>query len=295
MPQDVMNCPLCDEQQNTLFDQRIFRGYQVSNRLCSNCGFVYQSPRMDKQELDSFYKEEYRRIYQGSQDPVQRDLNVQTKRANFLLDILEESGIEKVGRHLDIGCSSGILLEQIADHYQCQSVGVEPGDAYRTYAENRGIEVYASLEDIHKAGEKKFDLITIIHVLEHLPDPVEYLIKLKDRWLKSSGILLIEVPNLYAHNSFEVAHLSSFSQFTLEQTLGKAGFNIKTLLKHGRPRSLLIPLYITLLATPLEDSPGIYENRREQGTGFKRRAGMTHRRIIERLFPKQAWLPEFHN
>jgi hypothetical protein len=228
---------------------------------------------MDKQELDSFYKEEYRRIYQGSQDPVQRDLNVQTKRANFLLDILEESGIEKVDRHLDIGCSSGILLEQIVTHYQCQSVGVEPGDAYRTYAENRGIEVYASLEEIHKAGEKKFDLITIIHV----------------------GILLIEVPNLYAHNSFEVAHLSSFSQFTLEQTLGKAGFNIKTLLKHGRPRSLLIPLYITLLATPLEDSPGIYENRREQGTGFKRRAGMTHRRIIERLFPKQAWLPEFHN
>ena len=290
-----MNCPLCDAKQSTLFDRRIFRGYQVCNRLCLNCGFVFQSPRMDKQELDIFYQEEYRSIYQGSKDPVQKDLNVQTNRANTLLDILEESEIEKVERHLDIGCSSGILIERVAGHYQCQSIGVEPGDAYRTYAENRGIKVYASLEDVHKAGEKKFDLITMIHVLEHLPDPVEYLIQLKDRWLKSSGVLLLEVPNLYAHSSFEVAHLSSFSQFTLEETLRKAGFNLKTLLKHGKPRSLLIPLYITLLATPFEGVPGFHKVRKELGIGIKRRAGMAHRRIIERLFPKQAWLPDFNS
>ncbi len=58
---------------------------------------------------------------------------------------------------------------------------------------------------------------------------------------------------------------------------------------------MLIPLYITLLATPVEISPGENEVRREGGIRLKRRAGMAHRRIIERLFPKQAWLPEFHS
>jgi 2-polyprenyl-3-methyl-5-hydroxy-6-metoxy-1,4-benzoquinol methylase len=295
MPLNVDNCPLCDEKQSTLFDRRNFRGYQVSNRLCLNCGFIYQSPRMNEPELDSFYEHEYRKVYQGSQEPIQKDLLVQSKRAESLIKVLEDSGIENVDRHLDIGCSSGILLERVAKQYHCQGVGVEPGEAYRTYAEDQGLKVYATLQDVKNAGEQKFDLITIIHVLEHLPNPVDYLNQLKGTWLKSDGILLIEVPNLYAHNSFEVAHLASFSQFTLEETLRKAGYSKQFLSKHGRPRSMLIPLYITLLATPVEISPGENEVRREGGIRLKRRAGMAHRRIIERLFPKQAWLPEFHS
>lgn len=293
MPQNVKNCPLCDRKQNTLFDQRNFRGYQVSNRLCSNCGLVYQSPRLSDDELVSFYQNEYRQVYQGSEQPVQKDLSVQKKRSGFLIKALRENGVENIDRHLDIGCSSGILLERVVEEFQCQVVGIEPGEAYRSYAENRGLRVYASMEDLKNAGELPFDLITMVHVLEHLPNPVDYLKVLKGLWLMPDGVLLIEVPNLYAHNCFEIAHLTSFSQFTLEETLKKAGYSIIVLFKHGRPRSKLIPLYITLLATPSKNSQEQNKALRERGIRMKRRAGMAHRRIIERLFPKQAWLSEF--
>jgi 2-polyprenyl-3-methyl-5-hydroxy-6-metoxy-1,4-benzoquinol methylase len=243
---------------------------------------------MSEDELNSFYQKEYRQVYQGSEHPIQKDLSVQKKRSGFLIKVLQESGIENIDRHLDIGCSSGILLERVGEEFQCQVVGIEPGDAYRSYAESRGLKVYATLEDAGHGNEIPFDLITMIHVLEHLPDPVDYLNQLKTMWLTSTGLLLIEVPNLYAHDSFEVAHLTSFSQFTLIETLKKAGYTIKGLLKHGLPRSNLIPLYITLLAIP---SKNLHERiNRERGIRMKRRAGIAQRRILERLLPKQAWL-----
>ncbi len=51
-------------------------------------------------------------------------------------------------------------------------------------------------------------LISMFHVLEHLPDPVGYLSALRQKFLEPDGWLLIEVPNLYAHDCFEVAHLN---------------------------------------------------------------------------------------
>jgi 2-polyprenyl-3-methyl-5-hydroxy-6-metoxy-1,4-benzoquinol methylase len=243
---------------------------------------------MSEDELNSFYQKEYRQVYQGSENPIQKDLTVQKKRSGFLIKVLQENGIENIDRHLDIGCSSGILLERVGEEFQCQVVGIEPGDAYRSYAESRGLKVYATLEDAGHGNEIPFDLITMIHVLEHLPGPVDYLNQLKTMWLTSTGLLLIEVPNLYAHDSFEVAHLTSFSQSTLVETLKKAGYTIKGLLKHGQPRSNMIPLYITLLAIP---SKNLHERiNRERGIRMKRRAGIAHRRILERLLPGQAWL-----
>lgn len=295
MLEDIASCPLCNERQNTPFDQREFHGYLVTNRLCSSCGLVYQSPRMTTQELDSFYLSEYRQIYQGSENPIQRDLSVQEARAKYLVRILKENLGTKIQRHLDIGSSAGVLLHRIQHEFQCQVVGIEPGNAYRKYAEESGLRVYASLDDVRDAGEKPFDLITMVHVLEHIVEPVQYLIQLREVYLSPyNGRLLIEVPNLYAHDCFELAHQVSFSQSTLLQTLRKAGYATQILLKHGQPRSNLIPLYITLLAAPVDHLPDQNKVDRERGIKLKRFAGMTHRRIIERLFPKQAWLPEYY-
>jgi SAM-dependent methyltransferase len=291
MPYKVTNCPLCNQHTSSLFDQRDFRGFQVVNRLCLNCGLVYQSPRMNENELDSFYQNEYRRVYQGSEKPVQKDIYIQTKRSDFLIRVLREFGVENIDRYLDIGCSAGVLLKRVGDEFGCQRIGIEPGEAYRSYAEERGLEVYLTLDELKGSSKLPFDLISMVHVLEHLPDPVEYLKGLKDDWLNEDGVLLIEVPNIYAHDSFEIAHLVSFSQFTLEETLNRAGYAVKGLLKHGQPRSNMIPLYITLLAAPSK-KPRERINR-ERGIRMKRRAGMAHKWIIERLFPKQAWLPEY--
>lgn len=293
MPETVNICPLCEDDRSIVFDQREFRGFQVVNELCKNCGLVFQSPRMTEIELRNFYQSEYRQIYQGSRDPSNKDLAVQKARAKALVDILREFGVDQIDHFFDIGSSAGLFLEEIKDAFNSHVIGVEPGEAYRNYAENRGLKVYDSIERVKQAEEPSFNLISMIHVLEHLPDPVNYLKQLREGFLTSNGRIFIEVPNLYAHDCFEVAHLISFSRHTLVQILHKAGYTPLFIQPHGRPRSSLIPLYITLLARPRESLLDKNSIETERWIRPKRRTGMAHRRIIERLFPKQAWLPEY--
>ena len=284
------NCPLCGSQQSRLFDQRKFRGQPVTNRICSNCGLVYQSPRMTEAELASYYEREYRMEYQGGEGPNAKDLATQAGRAKSLTQFVKNR-LTTVTRHLDIGCSAGILLQHVQGAYQCQSIGIEPGTAYREYAQVSGLTVYPTLEDLEKVEQGRFDLISMAHVLEHLPDPVEYLAHLHTSLLEKGGHLLIEVPNLYAHDCFETAHLVSYSPHTLNQTLQKAGFVVVALEVHGRPRSAVIPLYLTLLAHPASDTglaaSGVASERQ---VALKRKMGMMRRKILTRLMPAKAWL-----
>jgi len=295
MPELVSRCPLCGQDQFTVFDQRDFRGFEVINVLCSNCGLVFQTPRKTASELEDYYQDEYRIAYQGQEGPSEKDLRVQKARAENLVKFLNEMGIEKVDRHVDIGSSAGLLLEEVQGSFNCLVVGIEPGDAYREYAQGRGLKVYEELNQVNSADGKMFDLVSMIHVLEHIPDPVDYLRALRERILSKSARLLVEVPNLFAHDCFEVAHLTSFSRETLTQVLKKAGYRTIFVERHGFPRSKLIPLYITALAEPFEANSDQDKVYGERLVSLKRRTGFLHRRVIERLLPDYGWVPQYRS
>ncbi len=287
MTEIVEYCPLCGSMGSSLFDQREFRGYPVSNRICRGCGLVYQSPRMTHTEGQAFYEAEYRLLYQGQEGPNPKDLAVQAARAKVALEYVRKQ-TTSTSRILDIGCSTGMLLQQFQTHYQAQAFGVEPGKVYRQYAQSLGLEVYSSLDELQLAGGSRFNLVSMMHVLEHLPNPLEYLQNLREKYLEPDGWLLLEVPNLYAHDCFEVAHLISFSAHTLAQVVTKAGYRVVQFRAHGQPRSQLIPLYLTLLSRP--DSNASFSSKPDHLMRTKRQVGFIRRWFVERLFPERAWL-----
>ncbi len=284
----VDQCPLCAHSTSHPFAEIVFHDRTVSNRICSRCGLVFQSPRMSAAEREFFYEGEYRRLYQGQEEPIPKDIATQSKRARSLLAFLD-GRVENIGRHLDIGCSAGILLQSVRERYGADIVGVEPGNLYRDYAARHGIDVFPSLDALRETSPASFDFISMAHVLEHLPDPVGTLVDLRHNYLKPQGRLLLEVPNLYGHDSFEIAHLLAFSSHTLRQVLARAGYDVLTMQTHGRPRSRLIPLYISVLACP-GDNPA-KQVVPERFVAYKRRLGMFYRRIATRLSPSSAWLP----
>ena len=249
MSKIVRFCPLCGNDRNRFFECFNFRDRDILNRICLNCGLVFQSPCMDEDETAAFYAAEYRLLNEGSINPTRRNITTQQGRAESLVHFVR-SDVGRLSRHLDIGCSMGILLDGFEKAYHCHSVGIEPGEAHRNHAHNAGLTVYASLEELEEKERERFNLISMAHVLEHIPDPVGYLVHLRETLLDPEGWLLLEVPNLYAHDLFETAHLVAYSAHTLRQTLEKAGFEVVRLEKHGRPRSAWLRLYITLLARP---------------------------------------------
>ncbi len=292
MTEIVRSCPLCGSSRAKAFDRREFRGQMVTNQICQVCGLVYQSPRMTEAESQVFYQAEYRQLYQGQTGPSPKDLAVQYARAGSTLEFILP-WVRNLDNILDIGCSTGALLQQFQMYYHPQAIGIEPDDLFRQFAQSLNLEVVPSLEELAPTSLHSFTLISMMHVLEHLPDPVVYLHNLREMLLQPQGWLLLEVPNLYAHDCFEVAHLASFSPHTLRQVVTQAGFRVRHIRLHGMPRSQFIPLYITLLAQ--SDGHSSMAVRPEYLVRFKRQIGFLQRRLYTRLFPRQAWLPVLDN
>lgn len=288
MPETVALCPLCSSSRNKSFDRRTFRGFPVENRICLDCGLVFQSPRMTESEMAVYYQAEYRRTYQGTEGPVARDLVVQTARAQELLNFARDK-ITAVSRCLDVGCSTGLILKHFQAQLGCHPVGIEPDNAYRSYAVGQGLTVYPSLVELEIVPEGRFDLVIMSHVLEHLPDPVRFISHLRESVLTPGGSILIEVPNLYSHDSFEVAHLFAFSPHTLKEVLRKAGMELDKSVTHGHPNSQILPLNITILCHAKAENAKS-QVQPEGNVSIKRQTGMLKRRILEHLLPQKAWL-----
>lgn len=286
-----MNCLLCGSEQYEVFSRVKSFDFPLSYYQCENCGLIFQSPAEAQATDPQFYAETYRQIYQSSPEPTPKDLWVQEHRALALMQVLQTVKIEPPQRALDIGASTGILLETFQRAFDSEVVGVEPGDAYRAHAERRGISMFSSVEDLMAANPPRFDLISLIHVLEHLPDPVGFLETLRADLLKESGVLLLEVPNFYAHESYELAHLACYTPHTLQQVLRKAGFHVFFFQRHGFPRSSLLNLYLTAIAQPLPPDSSSWAVKRDRLVGLKRKLGLFYRSAIQKFFPNKAWLP----
>jgi len=97
---------------------------------------------------------------------------------------------------LDIGCGTGEFLAMAKnDHWS--TFGVEPNLKAREKATLKNINVVAALDNI---GNLKFNVISLWHVLEHLPD-LQNQIKKITELLTEEGTLIIAVPNFKSNDA----------------------------------------------------------------------------------------------
>ncbi len=103
---------------------------------------------------------------------------------------------------LDIGAGTGDFLLK-AKHNKWVTEGVEPNSKARMKALDKGLSLLTSMESL---PSKKYQVITLWHVLEHMPDLENQILKML--WhLEESGTLVIAVPNF---NSFDAKHYGKF-------------------------------------------------------------------------------------
>ena len=76
-----------------------------------------------------------------------------------------------------------------------------------------------------KIEENNFDLITIVHVLEHLDKPKKHLVELK-KLLSKKGVVYAEVPNLYGFPLSDEAHKIAFTKYSLVEMFSSIGYEI---------------------------------------------------------------------
>src|SRR4030067_1599986 len=224
-----VSCAVCESNDVSVVATTDRDGSPLQNVLCENCGLVWVDPRPDDKEIEKFYSEDYRKEYKGDLEPKMKHCYREIHRAIQRLERLAEyySPGDKI---LDVGAGAGffayVLRENNADVY-----GIEPNKGYAEFAQNKlGLKTIQSgyLDDCNKFNY--YNIITINHVLEHLPNPLGSLNHMRDL-LVENGKINIEVPNIEAtyhspNKVFHVAHLYWYSPSTLAALLLKAGFKI---------------------------------------------------------------------
>jgi 2-polyprenyl-3-methyl-5-hydroxy-6-metoxy-1,4-benzoquinol methylase len=233
------NCPVCQGAQSKLFlnaKDHFLTKENFTIVECCSCGLKFTNPRPNDSDLGKYYQSEEYISHSNTNKGIVSWLYKAVR--NYTLFLKEKIALSYVSRGtlLDYGCGSGYFISY------CQSkgwkvAGVEPDDGARNLAKQGVKAVYKTKEELVLNNEqKKFSVISLWHVLEHLSDLNEVMAFL-DRSLEENGVLLIALPNPESYDAkkykgFWAAydlprHLYHFNEESLCRLLGKQNFVLK--------------------------------------------------------------------
>jgi SAM-dependent methyltransferase len=227
-------CRICGASARLLVSREVSEAPESAVYRCADCDLVYLDPIMSEAEEAAFYLDQFERYMEGRsgagwKSPETHFQSYQSEATRRWP--LVEPYVQPTDRVLEVGSSTGFFLDRLTRHVAAVT-GVEPSEAYRLYANSRGLE---TVDGLAALGDRQFEVILLYYVLEHLRDPIGYLRQLSER-LAPGGRLLIEVPNVedallsvYAVPSFgpfywQKAHYQNFSHRTLAAILEQAGY-----------------------------------------------------------------------
>lgn len=196
---------------------------------CSECGLVFLSSIDHIQ--DGFYEEsgmhEEPLDVKAWQRETARD---DERRFDYLKELLPNRSA------LDFGCGTGGFLER-AQKLAVIAKGIEPDSGLTEYFKKQGLSVWPSLQELIEGDERKYDIVTMFHVMEHLPDPKAVLHQLAGL-LPDKGQIIIEVPSSadallslygcmkFARFSYWSCHLYLFNSSTISRLAQQLGMKV---------------------------------------------------------------------
>ncbi len=230
---EIVPCNLCGSGRR----KTIVAKFGLAIVRCRKCGLVYANPRLIESELKKRYGAgyffgEYLPLFRA--DAFSYSLDVIKDHYSLYLSILTKY-FQPGKRLLDIGCGAGFFLKA-AELAGWSVAGTETSEAASDYARavTKVKVFYGNLEEIRLAPES-YDAVTMLDILEHLPDPMGTL-KQARRVLKKGGILIVNTPDyqslsrVFLGKTWAVLspaeHLYYFAEKTLRLALGQAGFRV---------------------------------------------------------------------
>jgi 2-polyprenyl-3-methyl-5-hydroxy-6-metoxy-1,4-benzoquinol methylase len=207
-------------------------------------GYLKVDPTPSSEELKIYYKEEFYKpkpfndssleVQKDNQDYYNSRWDGIYKRCKLILPNKNFSVFD-----IGFGYAQALL------YFKSKGIdvsGLEPSPECVKYARSKGLNVYETrIDDFKITKGKKFDVVLMLNVLEHLSNPQETLKSIKKNLINPEGILVIEVPNDF--NDFQITavaehnldewwvcpphHLNYFSTSSLKLLLEKCDFEIK--------------------------------------------------------------------
>lgn len=214
----MRSCPVCQSQCRDLLHTTP-TGQTIN--CCVGCGMVYadDSPTMNYSKNS---------IYTCAE-------TYQSQKAHYdtIVKTCQMAGVTKDKSILDVGCAVGGLMKSFETAGFRYVGGVSPSQGEVNECIAQGL--MASVRDVVTWEHPiQFDLVTLSHVLEHIPDVSAFLCGLR-RWVKPEGRIYVEVPDATRYTEcftgicqgFNSEHINHFSGMHLVEALRRAGFHVE--------------------------------------------------------------------
>jgi len=235
---NIYRCIVCGKKQKKQFAYRNFDYYK-----CVHCGHVTTYPYPTRDDMKKHYSKKFKEgNYQLARKFAQEYMVVYRSFVHLLEKVLKKENRSIKGTTiLDVGCFTGdfliLMKEAGADVY-----GLElQNDAVKIANKKLHGRVKAADVMTDAFPKVRFDVITLLGIVEHVTDPMK-LIKRSTELLKKDGILMVQTPNSSSVLSrltkhlwppyAPVEHIHLFSRDSLTKALQQCGYTNITYITH---------------------------------------------------------------
>ena len=239
--------------------------YPERLRSCDSCGLLFAPERVAQDVHDLYRGDTYFEAYGGGMvEETSHPLRMQ--EANVRLGLTLRAS--PTGRLLEIGAAAGyFLVEARTAGYDV--VGIEPTDNAASAARARfGLDMMQGfVEELDLPGAS-FDVACAWHVLEHVPEPVASLERVRSR-IKPGGALLVEVPNITSVEARRQGissrhfdpdhHVAHYGPSSLRALLERSGYDVELVqtVAYTAYRPVISPVTLASAAWTLALSRGL--------------------------------------
>jgi SAM-dependent methyltransferase len=201
--------------------------------MCLGCGLGRRDPLPADEDLFVYYSQNYRVEIGKGRKPTKRRLwRIAEGAVGRCNDVLARCvGVSLAPpppATLDFGCGASELV-YLLSRAGCASRGFDPDSSHIDWARSTlGVNVEHQTYKSVAVESASIDLVTMYHVLEHIPDPADALRHCRE-WLRDGGLLVVEVPNFTSvqqapGNQFIKGHLYYFHREALCALARRCGF-----------------------------------------------------------------------
>ena len=233
-----INCPNCGTEKYTIKYEK--QGWKIVS--CVNCAFKYTNPRLDNERIKKLYKENYFSNKKFGYSDYETEERL--KKKNFTKWINNAKPFfENKQKHtaLDVGSAAGYALD-VYKTLGIKADGMELDDNYNKRCYEKGYAIYNNYF-LEQDFDKKYDIISLFDVIEHLTELQETFEKLHSI-LHQSGILILVTPNynslqrrVFGPNWFQfkpIEHINYFTRKSLKKLALTHGFEMKIVKNAGQ-------------------------------------------------------------